>query len=181
MIELYLKKDGNRRGYITGISIYNALGLTTQYPFVLEIASYSPLPKLKYHGAYLRIKPVRSYVPVTDKNWEYLQFLDLFRYFPIRPLDLNREIVIQYFVDRLKKMNQKERKKVVTLALSYPPRVRAFLGALLEEGGLSSVSKPLIKSLNPTSYYKLHTTHYDLLAAKNWNLYDDFTRKRPIV
>lgn len=181
VIESYLKANGNRRSYVTGITTYNALGLTTQHPFVLEVASYSSLPKLEYHGSYLRIKPVKSYVEVTDTNWQYLQFLDLLRYFPVRHLDLNRENVIRYFVVWLKKVRQKERREIVELALSYPPRIRAFLGALLEEGEMSMFTKPLMESLNPTSSYKLHTRRYYLPTAKKWNLYDDFARKQSTV
>lgn len=180
-IAYYLQEKGNKIGYVTGTTTYNALGLTTQHPLVLEVASYRPLAKLEYYGTYLQTKPVKSYIPVTEKNYQYLQFLDLFRFFPIRYLDLNRKSVINYFIDRLKKMSSKVRKQVVTFALSYPPRIRAFLGALLEAGGMHNITRQLMESLNPTSFYKLHARSYYLPTAKKWHLYDDITRKRKAI
>lgn len=181
ILKTYLVKNGHKIGYITGIQTYNTLGLTTQYPFVVQIASHLPFANLGQQGDRIRIKRVKSYVSVTDENWQMLQFLDLFRYFTVLYLDLNRARVIQYFINRLKKMNSKERKEIVALALSYPPRIRAFLGALLEQGGMKKRLAKLKHSLSPMSFYRLHADRYDLPTAQKWHLYDDLTRKQTFI
>merc|ERR1711941_155762 len=42
-----LYKDGKRVGYLTGLSIYNSLGFTTQVSNTLQIGSTSVRPKFK--------------------------------------------------------------------------------------------------------------------------------------
>ena len=74
ILQTYLIKNGHKVGYMTGLQVYNTLGLTTQYPFVVQIASHLPFANLGAQGDRIRIKRVKSYVTVTDKNWKMLQF-----------------------------------------------------------------------------------------------------------
>ena len=180
-MDTLLVKNGKRIGYLTGLKLYNELRLTTQLYHAYDVASSERLTLDWYKDQGIKVYTVKSYVPVTDENYKMLQFLDLFRYFPSQPLDLNRRAVIAYFIHRLQKMSEEEQKLVVTFALSYPPRIRAFLGALLEQGGIKKYLKKLKKSLNPMSTYRLHANRYDLPTAKKWNLYDDLTRKRTAI
>lgn len=179
IMETYLRKENRRVGYITGLRLYNILGLTTQNPIVIEIASHvSLLRRSKKEDAW---RFVKSYAEVREDNYEYLQFLDLLRFFPMNFIDLNREEIIHYFIKRLQAMKKKEQEKIIHFSLSYPPRVRAFLGALLEQAKIKVGIDVLRESLNPISTYRLHARRYHLPTAKKWNLYDDLTRKQSAV
>jgi hypothetical protein len=53
--------------------------------------------------------------------------------------------------------------------MKYPPASRAILGAILEQLNENELIKPLKKSLNPISKYKLSTEKV-LTTAENWNI-----------
>lgn len=170
ILETYLKRGDRRIGYITGMSLYHKLALTTQFVFVITVASYKRQPKLEYHKNYLRIHPVKSYVEVTNENWKLLEFLDLLRYFRVSPLDLDPKSVIAYFLDRLEKMSGSEQKLLVELVLSYPPRIRALLGALLEQNKNYRYLPKLRAAISPFSKYKLYyEAAQQLPIVKKWN------------
>lgn len=78
MYHMYVEHRGKVNGYYTGYTFANQIGLTTQVPFALEIATN------KAHENVIRteIKEQRAvlYRPktvVTESNWKLLQFLDL--------------------------------------------------------------------------------------------------------
>jgi len=61
-------------------------------------------------------------------------------------------------------------KKVVRLALNYPPATRALSGALLEDVGNSSASEVLYKSLNKLSKFNLYISKKSLSNIDKWNI-----------
>ncbi len=61
-------------------------------------------------------------------------------------------------------------KELIKIALEYPPRVRAFLGALLENIDKNINIKSLDDSLNPLSEYELGLTKDILPTVENWNI-----------
>ncbi len=67
ILKPYLYKNGYRIAYITGIYLYNKLGLTTQIPQTIKIASRNK--EIKVNKSNLKIKPAKSYVDVTSKNY----------------------------------------------------------------------------------------------------------------
>ena len=78
IIRKYIKDDTETYGYITGASFANQLGLTTQMPAVLEIATNRESTKgrlVTIGGQTIRIK--RSALPITNNNASVLQFLDI--------------------------------------------------------------------------------------------------------
>lgn len=167
ILQQILFKNNKRVAYITGYSLYNQMNLTTQNSFVYEIASYSrkTYPKM----GTLKIKPVRSYVPVNDTNFELLGLLDAIKDINRIP-DTPKELLIQMFITKLKKLGENESGQLIELALQYPPRVRALLGSLIELSGIIINVEPLQKGLNPLSLYKLNFTESSLPNRKNWNI-----------
>ena len=76
----YLMNGSRRCGYISGMLFANQLGLTTQVPAAYEI--YTNKATTDYREtrlSNLRIILRKPYVPVSDENFSYLQFLDLIK------------------------------------------------------------------------------------------------------
>jgi|SRR5690625_949749 len=162
----YLFENRKRIAYVTGVSLYNQLGLTTQVPSKIKIASRDKRVSIS-RGA-LKASPVKSYVDVTDKNYYLLGILDALKDFNKIP-DMNKQTGIQRLTQLLKELNAKEITLLIQSALAYPPRVRAFLGALLESIKLTDKLSQLKESLNPLSTYNYEIEEF-LSTAQNWNI-----------
>lgn len=64
-----------------------------------------------------------------------------------------------------------EIKKLVTYGISYPPKVRALLGALLETMNVDTANLSLLKkSINPSSSYDYGITPKMLSTVNSWNI-----------
>jgi predicted transcriptional regulator len=167
ILKPYLFKNGKRIGYITGTYLYNKLGLTTQIPQIIKIASRGK--EVKVNKANLKIKPAKSYVDVTNKNFQYLEILDVIKDFSKIP-DLNIESGIQILLNLFQKLNQKEIERLIKYSLNYPPRTIALLGALLEQNGEKDKLEKLQESLNPLTEYSFGINKYILPTVKNWKI-----------
>jgi hypothetical protein len=167
LLKSYLFQNNKRIAYITGISLYNRMGLTTQVPRNIKIASRDK--RITVSVGNIKGNPVKSYVDITDKNFFLLEILDALKDFKKIP-DLDKNAGIKIISNQLKKLNTKEVKQLIDCALSYPPRVRAFSGALLEQMGLSIELKTLKKSLNPLSEYNYGIDEKILPTTTNWNI-----------
>jgi len=167
ILKPYLYKNGNRIAYITGIYLYNKLGLTTQIPQTIKIASRER--EIKVNKSNLKVKPAKSYVDVTNKNFQYLEILDAIKDFKKIP-DLNTETGIRVLSNILKELKKDEIKKIIKYSLRYPPRTRALLGALLEKIGIKAELKDLKNSLNSLSEYSFGIKKEILKTAENWKI-----------
>jgi predicted transcriptional regulator of viral defense system len=167
LLKPYLFQNNKRIAYITGVSLYNRMGLTTQVPRNIKIASRDK--RITVSVGNIKGSPVKSYVDVTDKNFYLLEILDVLKDFKKIP-DLDKSSGIKIISNQLKKLNTKEIKQLIDCALSYPPRVKAFLGALLEQIDFSIKLKTLKKSLNPLSEYNYGINKKTLSTITNWNI-----------
>ena len=76
----YLIEDGKECGYMTGLMVFNQLGLTSQVPMVYEIATNKATNNYRettVGKSRLIIKKPRT--TVTKDNYKVLQFLDLLK------------------------------------------------------------------------------------------------------
>ncbi|TXD81116.1 hypothetical protein ESY86_19045 [Subsaximicrobium wynnwilliamsii] len=167
LLKPYLFQSNKRIAYITGLSLYNRMGLTTQVPRTIKIASRDK--RITVSLGNIKGNPVKSYVDVTDKNFVLLEILDALKDFKKIP-DLDKSAGIKIISNQLKSLSLKEIKQLMDCALSYPPRVRAFLGALLEKMDLTIELKTLKKSLNPLSEYNYGIDKKTLPTLTNWNM-----------
>ncbi len=167
-LKRYLFKNGKRIAYETGVSLYNRLGLTTQIPFRIKIASRGN--RISINRGYLKANAVKSYAEVTEKNYELLGFLDAIKDVKIIP-DSNVGNSVKILSSKIKKLDEKKKKELVKYALLYPPRVRALLGAILENlnAGKCNITK-LKESLNPLTKFKIGLKKTDLPTISNWNI-----------
>lgn len=166
ILKPYLFDKGKRIAYITGTSLYNRMGLTTQIPQTIKISSR--IKRITVANENVTATPVKSYVDVTDSNYYLLGLLDALKDFKQIP-DLDKNSAIKILSKKLKELNPTQTKLLVKCSLAYPPRVRGFLGALLESIKTSADLTGLRKSLNPFSEYDFGIETI-LSTAKNWNV-----------
>jgi hypothetical protein len=166
ILKPYLFDKGKRIAYITGISLYNRMGLSTQIPKNIKISSR--VKRITVSIGNLKATPVKSYVDVTSTNFYLLELLDVLKDFKQIP-DLDKSSAIKIISKKMKELTPTETKQLVKCGLAYPPRVRGFLGALLESTKTLADLSALKKSLNPFSEYE-YGIESTLLTAKNWNI-----------
>ena len=167
-LKSYLFINGKRIAYITGILLYNRMGLTTQVPNTIKLASKEKRVITKIGK--IKVRPVKSYVDVTNKNYHLLELLDALKDFKIIP-DLDRRSAIILLRNRIEKLSENELSRLVKYSIKYPPRARALLGALLTELRKDKLCEPLKSSLNPLTKYELGINQEVLPSAPNWNIY----------
>lgn len=167
ILKPYLFKNGKRIAYITGTYLYNKLGLTTQIPQIIKIASREK--EIKVNKTNLKIKPAKSYVDVTNKNYQYLEILDVLKNYN-KILNLNIENGITILSEILDKLSEKDVKRLINYSLKYPPRTRALLGALLEKIGRKDNLEKLKNTLNPLTEYSIGIKKIILPTAENWKI-----------
>ncbi len=167
ILKPYLFDNGKRIAYITGTYLYNKFGLTTQIPQIIKIASRGR--EIKVNKSNIKVKPAKSYVDVSNKNYQYLEILDVIKDFNKIP-DLNIENGIKILLNILKKLKKEDTNRIIKYSLKYPPRTRALLGALLEEIGLKDNLESLQDSLNPLSEYSFGINKEILRTAENWEI-----------
>ena len=161
-----LEENGKKVGYLTGYSIYNSLGLTTQLSNVIQIGKNVVRPAFK-RGQYT-ISFIKQNNIITKENIPLLQILDAIRYIQKIP-DTTISKSGKRFSVILKNLSDTEKSTLVRLALKYPPSARALLGTLLDTIQADAVSQPLYDSLNPITKYKLPGLKVAFPEADKWN------------
>ena len=165
-ISSYLKDDDSF--YETGINAFRQLGLTTQVAKTRTIATKKRYTrKIEIDNTVLQFIPKRVDAPKEDAD--LLQILDALKDIKKIPATTPQKIFLS-IKNIIKNLNIQKQKKLAKYALSYPPRVRALLGAILKEIRLWEEAFELKRSLNPFTKYKIGIDS-DILPSKNyWNL-----------
>lgn len=161
-----LEDEGKMLGYLTGFSIYNQLGLTTQVSNTIQIGKNQIRPSFKRER--YTISFIRQKNTITKETIPLLQILDATRYIKKIP-DATIESSCKRLLSIIKKLSNQDKDTLVRLAFKYPPATRALVGALLDELQKSTLTESLYKTLNPITKYKLAgaTT---LKTAEKWNI-----------
>jgi predicted transcriptional regulator of viral defense system len=167
ILERYLFEDGKRIAYETGFSLYNKLGLTTQMAFKIKVATKGN--PIKINIGTLKVSSVKSYVDITEKNYQLLGYLDALKDIKRIP-DCSVTQAIKRMSFLIKALNSEEQKELIQYALFYPARVRALLGAILENMNLEHNLTELKNSLNPLTKVDLKIKATELPTIKNWNI-----------
>lgn len=162
-----LEKDGEVIGYMTGYSVFNRLGLTTQVPNVIQIGSN--VRKNKKQRGLFTISFVLQINPITKENIPLLQLLDAIRFIKEIP-DTTIEQSCRRIIAIIRELNEKKTDKLLLLAEKYPPMVRAMLGAIIENIYDANKAKPLWNTLNPLTSYKIGIDERVLPEIKKWRI-----------
>lgn len=166
LLKVLLYKGGQRRGYITGPSLYNRLGLTTQVPKTLVVAT-TGARQLKDFGT-IRVKLVKARAPVVlETDIPLLELLDALKDLRKIP-DATPSEVLSKLRSRLSELPAAEIDQLQTLAIHYyPAAARAVLGCVLETNGVADLDE-LKASLNPTTRYALSLDPANWPSSKDW-------------
>ena len=162
-----LEENGKPVGYLTGYSIYNKLGLTTQISNTIQIGTRKIRPSTR-RGKY-KISFLRQKNTITRDNIPLLQILDTIRNIkkiPDAPVDAS----LKRLHTIIKSLSREDQATMTRLALKYTPFTRALLGALLEKKGNKEMIESLKKSLNPITTYTLPGKKPSLPSLANWNI-----------
>ncbi|MFB6317315.1 DUF6088 family protein [Saccharicrinis sp. FJH54] len=162
-----LEDNGKVIGYLTGYSIYNNFGLTTQVSNAIQIGSNqirSTFKRERYTISFIKQKNT-----ITKENITKLQLLDVIKLIKKIP-DTSIEKSCKRILSLLRKHSENDINSLVRLALKYPPSTRSLLGAMLDELDLDNVAMPLKKSLNPITKYQFPGTAKVLSSTEKWNI-----------
>jgi hypothetical protein len=154
-------------GYITGLGIFNTIGLTTQLSNIIQIGSNFDKKQIQ-RGKY-KIKFVRQWNSITKNNIYLLQLLDSIRFITNIP-----DTTVNQSFKRLSHLvGELEEDKVITitdLAMNYPASTRALTGAILENSGYTNMANRLLKSLKPTTWYNIDISNELIPDKQKWKI-----------
>lgn len=168
IIENILKVNGKLTGYLTGVTVYNQMGLTTQMTNQYTIATNKfrkPIQKGR-----INVRFVKLYSDLVEENIPLLQLLDA-----IKDIDgipgTEPNTALELVKTKLKDLSKSKKTKLGQLAFNYPPATRALTGAILELYDRdNTASKKLYKSLNPLSKYNLGINENTLPNKNKWKI-----------
>lgn len=93
----YLRDKDERCGYVSGLMFFNQMGLTMQVPMMYEVVSNKATNDYRETSlAKSRVIVRKPKVPVTEKNYKALQFLDM-----LKDVDVYSEVTGKPLQDRL--------------------------------------------------------------------------------
>lgn len=154
-------------GYITGLGIFNKLGLTTQLSNIIQIGSSFDKKQIQ-RGKY-KIKFVRQWNTITKNNIYLLQLLDSIRFIKNIP-DTTVNQSFKRLIYLVSELDEDKIKSLTDLALNYPASTRALTGAILENLGYTNMTNRLLKSLNPTTWYKIDISNELIADKQKWKI-----------
>lgn len=162
-----LEKDGKVNGYITGYSVFNRLGLTTQVPNVIQIGTN--VRKNKKQRGVFTIRFVLQSNPITKENIPLLQLLDAIRFIKEIP-DTTVSLSCKRLIAIIQELDKKETDKLLMLAEKYPPMARALLGAIIENIYGTNKALSLWNTLNPLTSYRIGIDEQVLPEIRKWRI-----------
>ena len=122
----YIYRNGKIEGYYSGYTFANQLGVTTQVPYMLEIVSNNASARVReisLQGRKVLLRKAK--IPVTEKNYRVLQFLDFLKNVEQYVDDENEELY-----DRIRKyiVDEQIRKAEVDLYIKqYPDKIFRYI------------------------------------------------------
>jgi len=167
LVKDLLHEENKVIGYLTGYSVYNSFGLTTQVSNTIQIGKNNVRPNLRRERYIINF--IKQSNTINNDNIPYLQILDCLKFIkkiPDTTLNASIKILIEIISDyKIKDINQLTR-----LSKNYPPSTRALLGAILDEINLENYSNKILTTLNPITKYKFTGVESSLKQTKKWNL-----------
>ena len=123
-VKKYIYNKGEYFGYYTGFVFANAMGFTTQVPFVREIASNNSggiKRKIEIGNSRFILKEPRTVV--TSENHKILQFLDLMNDYEFYYDDSAEEYDVDFRIRAFLKENNISREKMEQYLDFYPDSI----------------------------------------------------------
>ena len=167
VLKSILYKDGRLRGYVTGLALFNQLGLTTQVPRTITV-NINGGRQVKDFGT-INIKTQITRIPIKEKDITLLQYLDVLKDIKSIP-DTQTSDALKMMKAKFAELSTKQQSRLIEIALQYyGPQARALTGLLLSSLE-NKIPKSLKLSLNPTTSYKLNLCTQAWPQAPEWNI-----------
>lgn len=167
LVRSVLYKDGRLRGYVTGLALFNQLGLTTQIPKTITVAYNGGRQTKDY--ATISIKKVATRAPIEERDVRFLQYLDVLKGIKKIP-DSDVNLTLKKMKGYISQLSLREGRRLLKLAEDYyGPQVIALVGMLFAELKID-VPDRVRRSLNPTTIYQLKLDRSLWPLAKEWNI-----------
>ncbi len=154
-------------GYVTGLTAFNALGLTSQVSNTLIIARGSNQPAKEILG--YKVRFVKRDFQFSRDDVKLLQILDALKDIKSIP-DTSVNESLKILIASLRKLEVNELKRMIRISLKYPPSTRALVGAIIENKFSEIRIVSLYKSLNPLSKYRFRIDSELLPNQLKWNI-----------
>lgn len=162
-----LESKGEVIGYLTGFSVFNKYGLTTQISNTIQIGRNTFKPPLK-RGIYT-IQFVIQKCVITKENVKILQVLDCLKMLKGIP-DTTKNNSLSVLSRVIRKYNKTDREMLIQLSMKYPASTRALLGMIFEGEKIMGPLDKIRETLNPISKFNIVLRDYDKLVKDNWNI-----------
>ena len=162
-----LESNGKTIGYLTGLSIYNELGFTTQLSNTIQIGKNEVRATFKRER--YTIKCLKQKNTITKENIPMLQLLDVMSTIKKIP-DCSIQQACARLLSLLKETSAPEEKTMARLSQKYSPSTRALLGALLESIERLNNLDTIRESLNPISTYNFAGAEKVVATTESWNI-----------
>lgn len=166
LIKDLLEINGKPVGYVTGLGVFNQLGLTTQVSAVIHIGRNTTRPRTQREQ--YRIFFIQQKNIITKRNIPLLRILDAIRDIKKIP-DTSLLNIVKRLQAIIGDISSKDKHEMVKLALNYPPSTRAVLGFILDTSADAQIAEPLRESLNPLTTYNIGISRH-WLDARKWNI-----------
>lgn len=150
---IYLTRKLN--GYLTGAYVYNKMSLTEQVSSVITIAAHQPVRSFKFKN--FSVECVRAYTdtPKDEDTLHLMRILDAIKDLKHIPATTPQQAYDRIFTLHVSKLSLANLQRVVSLSMTYPPRVRKILSDMLNSHNHADLSKQLINTICPTTRFDL--------------------------
>jgi hypothetical protein len=167
LLKSCLYRRGQRTGYITGAALYNKLGISTQQPKTIEVATTGSRQE-KNFGT-IKVRLVAASAPVSDQNVPLLELLDVLK--NVKSIsDASPAEVVRWMSGTISKLEGAVVKDLQDLALKYySPSTKALLGFIVSCVGFHPIPE-LKKSLSPVTKYNIGINEAEWPNAKEWSI-----------
>jgi hypothetical protein len=167
VINALTMRQNRRIGYLTGLSVYNQLGLTSQISNTIVIATSNPLQPKKIGG--YKVKYIRRNISFADEDILLLQLLDALRDIKTIP-DSTPDDSLKILKDRIAELSKVKKERLVELALSSNPGTRALVGAMMEQYFSNVRIAKLKRTINRLSIFEVGVSTDMLPNKRSWNI-----------
>ena len=162
-----LEEDNKLIGYLTAISVYNRLGLTTQVSNTIQIGTNIDR-KPKKRGIY-NIRFIRQKNTISKDNIYLLQILDSIRFIKRIPDVVVSESFLR-IIALIKDLSEDKVSSLAKYAQKYNPGTRALTGAILDHLMKDRLSSALYDSLNPATEFDFNIGEDVLMNKQKWRI-----------
>ena len=152
---------------MSGLSIFNKLGLTTQVSNTIQIGTINNKKHIK-RGKYT-IRFIRQRNVINKDNIPLLQILDALKFIKRIP-DANINSSCERLKNIIQVLADNDKDYLLKLVLKYNPATRALTGAILELIKGEEYVAALYKTLRATTIFNLDISQETLKNKNKWQI-----------